>query len=82
MDISHPCWRAHGSRWVLTDRDMAFFVAHAEIDSKHAVEVEHAIRGAVRTQADADSVYRVAKTTLWLTAMLLEQSFDQWALAS
>jgi pyrroloquinoline quinone (PQQ) biosynthesis protein C len=66
----------------LTDRDMAFFVAHAEIDSKHAVEVEHAIRGAVRTQADADSVYRVATTTLWLTAMLLEQSFDEWALSS
>jgi pyrroloquinoline quinone (PQQ) biosynthesis protein C len=66
----------------LTDREMAFFVAHAEIDSKHAVEVEHAIRGSVRSQADADAVYRVATTSLWLTVMLLEQAFDEWALAS
>ncbi len=66
----------------LTDRDMAFFVAHAEIDSKHAVEVQHAIRGAVRTPADADAVYRVATTTLWLTVMLLEQAYDEWALAA
>lgn len=66
----------------LTDREMAFFVAHAEIDSKHAVEVQHAIRGSVRTQADADAVYRVATTTLWLTVMVLEQSYDEWALAA
>jgi Iron-containing redox enzyme len=62
----------------LTDREMAFFVAHAEIDSKHAVEVQHAIRSSVRTQAEADAVYRVATTTLWLTVMLLEQSLDHW----
>jgi pyrroloquinoline quinone (PQQ) biosynthesis protein C len=66
----------------LTDREMAFFVAHAEIDSKHAAEVQHAIRGSVRTQADADAVYRVATTSLWLTVMLLEQSYDEWALAA
>ncbi len=65
----------------LTDREMAFFVAHAEIDTKHAVEVEHAIRGAVRTKADADAVYQVATTSLWLTASLLEQSLDEWARA-
>ena len=65
----------------LADREMAFFVAHAEIDSKHAVEVEHAIRCSVLTQADADAVYRVATTSLWLTVMLLEQAFDKWALA-
>jgi Iron-containing redox enzyme len=62
----------------LTDREMAFFVAHAEIDTKHAVEVEHAIRGAVRTKADADAVYQVATTSLWLTVSLLEQSLDEW----
>lgn len=66
----------------LTDREMVFFVAHAEIDSKHAAEVEHTIRASVRTQADADAVYRVATTSLWLTVMLLEQAFDEWALAS
>jgi len=66
----------------LSDRDMAFFVAHAEIDSKHAVEVAHAIRGAVRTQMDADAVYQVATTTLWLTVMLLEQAYDEWSIAA
>ncbi|MBV8787548.1 MAG: iron-containing redox enzyme family protein [Mycobacterium sp.] len=71
--------RARGSL-NLTDREMAFFVAHAEIDSKHAVEVERAIRGSVRTQADADAVFRVATTSLWLTVMLIEQAFDEWAL--
>ena len=62
----------------LTDREMAFFVAHSEIDAKHAVEVQHAIRRAVRTQDQADAVHRVAVTTLWLTIALLEQAYAAW----
>ena len=31
-------------------------------------------------QADADAVFRVATTSLWLTVMLIEQAFDEWAL--
>jgi hypothetical protein len=63
----------------LTDREMAFFVAHAEIDTKHAVEVQQAIRRAVSTAEQAEAVHRVAVTTLWLTTELLEQAHAAWA---
>ena len=62
----------------LTDRDMSFFVAHAEIDTKHADEVRDIIRKSVQTQAEADAVHRVAVTTLTLTQLLLDQTFDAW----
>lgn len=62
----------------LTDQDMSFFVAHAEIDSKHAVEVQHAIRRAVTTAEQAESVHRVAVTTLWLTVCVLDHAFAAW----
>jgi pyrroloquinoline quinone (PQQ) biosynthesis protein C len=63
----------------LTDRQMAFFVAHSEIDSKHAVEVAEAIRRAVTTREQADDVHRVAVTSLWLTLAILEQAYTTWA---
>jgi pyrroloquinoline quinone (PQQ) biosynthesis protein C len=63
----------------LSDRDMAFFVAHSEIDSKHAVEVANMIRKAVRTPEQAEAVHQVAETTLALTIWLMEQSYEQWA---
>jgi len=63
----------------LSDRDMAFFVAHSEIDTKHAVEVRHAICRAVTTREEADAVHRVAVTTLWLTISLMEQTHAEWA---
>lgn len=62
----------------LTDRDMAFFVAHAEIDTKHADEVRQAIRKSVRTAGQAEAVHRVAVTTLWLTISVLDHAFAQW----
>ncbi|MFC4127433.1 iron-containing redox enzyme family protein [Nocardia rhizosphaerae] len=62
----------------LTDREMAFFVAHAEIDSKHADEVRHTITRAVTTLEQARDVHRVAVTTLSLTLLLLEQSYEKW----
>lgn len=62
----------------LTDQDMAFFVAHAEIDSKHAAEVRQAIRKSVRTAGQAEAVHRVAVTTLWLTISVLDHAFAQW----
>lgn len=62
----------------LTDQDMAFFVAHAEIDAKHAVEVQQAIRKSVRTAGQAEAVHRVAVTTLWLTVSVLDHAFAQW----
>jgi pyrroloquinoline quinone (PQQ) biosynthesis protein C len=63
----------------LTDREMAFFVAHAEIDTKHAEEVKEAIQRAVTTQEQADAVHRVAVTTLWLTIELLNQAYTVWS---
>lgn len=62
----------------LTDQEMAFFVAHAEIDAKHAVEVQQAIRKSVRTAGQAEAVHRVAVTTLWLTISVLDHAFAQW----
>lgn len=62
----------------LTDHEMAFFVAHAEIDAKHAVEVQQAIRKSVRTVGQAEAVHRVAVTTLWLTVSVLDHAFAQW----
>lgn len=63
----------------LADADMSFFVAHAEIDTKHAEEVAHAIRKAVRTREEADAVLRVAAASLWLTIAILDQSYQAWA---
>jgi thiaminase len=62
----------------LTDQEMAFFVAHAEIDSKHAAEVRQAISKAVRTQAEAEAVHRVAVTSLWLTISVLDHALASW----
>ncbi len=63
----------------LSDHDMAFFAAHSEIDSKHAMEVQHTIRRSVISREQADAVHRVAVTTLWLTTSLMEQSYTEWA---
>ncbi|MBO0853878.1 MAG: iron-containing redox enzyme family protein [Nocardia sp.] len=63
----------------LNDREMAFFVAHAEIDSKHADEVRETIRKAVTTPAEAAAVYRVATTSLSLTHWLMDQAYAEWA---
>ncbi len=63
----------------LQDRDMSFFVAHAEIDTKHADEVRDIIRKAVTTQEQADAVHRVAVTTLTLTHLLMEQTYSAWS---
>ena len=60
----------------LTDRNMTFFAAHAEIDARHAEQVKAALRLAVTTRARAEAVHRVAVTSLWLTIQLLEQALE------
>jgi pyrroloquinoline quinone (PQQ) biosynthesis protein C len=60
----------------LTDRNMTFFVAHSEIDQEHVEQVRAAIGRAVTTPEQADSVHRVAVTSLWLTIQLLAQAFE------
>ena len=69
-----PLLRAARSSLGLADRDMTFFVAHAEVDAGHAEQVRAAIRRAATTPARADAIHRVAVTSLWLTLELLEQA--------
>ena len=69
-----PLLRAARSSLGLADRDMTFFVAHAEVDAGHAEQVRAAIRRAATTPARADAIHRVAVTSLWLTIELLEQA--------
>ena len=69
-----PLLGAARSSLGLADRDMTFFVAHAEVDTGHAEQVRAAIRRAATTPARADAIHRVAVTSLWLTIELLEQA--------
>jgi pyrroloquinoline quinone (PQQ) biosynthesis protein C len=69
-----PLLRAARSSLGLADRDMTFFVAHAEVDAGHAEQVRAAIRRAAITPARAEAIHRVAVTSLWLTIALLEQA--------
>lgn len=69
-----PLLGAARSSLGLADRDMTFFVAHAEVDAGHAEQVRAAIRRAATTPARADAIHRVAVTSLWLTIELLEQA--------
>lgn len=58
----------------LTDREMSFFVAHAEIDAKHSDEVKTQIERWADTPEDQEAVLRVARTSLWLTGQLFDAS--------
>lgn len=62
----------------LTPRDMSFFVSHSEIDAKHAQEVSEAIRDSATTAEEQDAVIDVARTTLYLTGMILEQVTQEY----
>ncbi len=55
----------------LTDKQMTFFVSHAEIDTKHAQEVKEAILRWCDTPAKEEQILRVAQTTLYLTGQIL-----------
>lgn len=57
----------------LADRNLTFFVAHSEIDSKHAEEVNEAIRDCEPSPAEQDAILNVAVTTLYLTGQMLDQ---------
>jgi pyrroloquinoline quinone (PQQ) biosynthesis protein C len=60
----------------LTRRNLTFFAAHSEIDTRHAEQVRSAIRRAVKSPAQAEALERVAVTSLWLTLQMLEQVCD------
>lgn len=56
----------------LTDRKMTFFVSHSDIDEKHAADVRDVIRENVRTEEERSAVIEVARTTLYMTGVMLE----------
>lgn len=60
----------------LKDENMRFFVAHAVIDTKHAEEVRRAIAQHSRPGAERDNILQVARTTLRMTGVLLDQCLD------
>lgn len=60
----------------LTDREMAFFVAHQSIDTRHAQQVREAIERYARTDQQRRGVLEVARTTLYLTGAMLDAILD------
>lgn len=58
----------------LTDKNMSFFVSHAEIDSRHAEEVKEAILRWCDTPLKEQQIIQVAVTSLYLTGELLNSS--------
>lgn len=56
----------------LTPHQMTFFLAHQDLDVGHAQEVRRAISQFVRNDDEARQVKAVARTTLYLTAQLLD----------
>lgn len=62
----------------LKDEDMTFFVAHSNIDEKHAQEVKDAMERVVKTKEDQEAIIEVAKVTLYLTGQLLEESYRSY----
>jgi pyrroloquinoline quinone (PQQ) biosynthesis protein C len=61
----------------LADKNLTFFIAHAKIDIKHSAQVEECIQKYARTPEAQNLVRRVAKTTLFLTAQMLDQVAQQ-----
>jgi len=57
----------------LKDSQLTFFISHALIDEGHAEEVKDQIRQHVSTQQDWQDLRRVLKTTLELTARVIEE---------
>lgn len=62
----------------LTDDQMSFFVAHAEIDAKHSEEVKEQIERWAVTEEEQAKVREVATTSLWLTGELLNDSYRSY----
>jgi hypothetical protein len=60
----------------LTDREMAFFVAHQSVDTRHAQQVREAIERYARTSEHHRGVLEVAQTTLYLTGAMLDAILD------
>ena len=64
----------------LADNQLTFFIAHAEIDIKHAEDVHRAIDRWVISDEEKESVIQVAKTTLFLTGKIFENVASEYLL--
>ncbi len=56
----------------LSDKDMTFFVAHSNVDIKHAEEVREAIEENVNTPEEEEKVKQVAATSLYLSGAIMD----------
>jgi hypothetical protein len=72
----NPLLLAARDSLALANENLTFFVAHSEIDARHAEQVRSTLRLAVTTPERAEAVHRVAVTSLWLTIQILEQAFE------
>ncbi len=62
----------------LTKNNMTFFIAHSEIDSRHAEEVNEAISFCEPTEEEQEDIINTAVTTLYLTGQILEQVYREY----
>jgi pyrroloquinoline quinone (PQQ) biosynthesis protein C len=62
----------------LLDKNMTFFISHAVIDAKHSREVNEMITASVRTEVDKAEILDVAKITLYMSGMILDQVLDYY----
>lgn len=62
----------------LTEKNMSFFVAHSEIDSKHSAEVTDAITSCVSDEAELRDILNTAQVTLYLTGQMLDQVAERY----
>lgn len=62
----------------LSDKHMSFFVAHAEIDSDHAAEVERIIKKVCVSDKDHKDLAEVMETSLRLTVDMMDAVFNEY----
>jgi len=66
------------ARMNLGREQLTFFHVHADIDAKHANDVEKALLKACETPADWKAVRRAAETSLRLNWAMIEAEFAEW----
>ncbi|MEZ6186331.1 MAG: iron-containing redox enzyme family protein [Planctomycetota bacterium] len=66
------------ARMNLRRDQLTFFHVHAEIDAKHAGDVERALLKACQTPEDWRAVRRAAETSLRLNWAMIEAEFREW----
>lgn len=62
----------------ITDREMSFFIAHSNIDTKHSKEVQEALLRNATTPELQHQVIEVARTSLYLNEAMLAGVLDRY----